>query len=114
MPPTPARSSRPGRAPGRRPATVDVDLDLVEADDPQGVDTWHAVWGLREGSTGTEFSSAALAEVVECVLGDCRQRFAARYQLQLRWRLNPHDPDGEPAAAAAVIAAGVNLPAALA
>lgn len=108
----PSTHVRSGHAQGRRPVVVDVVLTLIEAepDDPDSYDVWSAEWGLRDSSTGTEFGSDDLAEVVEVVAGDCQQQFASRYQVQMCWRVNPSTPP----ATAALAASGIELPTTLA
>jgi hypothetical protein len=54
---------------------------------------WYAEWGLRGSSSGTEHSSADLAEIVEAVLDETRS-LTDRYTVRLDWELTGEPPGG--------------------
>lgn len=94
----------------KRERVVEVELNrTVFDDDPDDVYvSWHAEWGLRDDSTGTEDSSEDLAELVAAVLEDLRP-MTDRYTVRLEWTVDGDPPEGT-TIEAEIAGLGVQLP----
>jgi hypothetical protein len=108
--PGPRIPEAPETAAVKQDRVVEVELNrMVFDDDPAEVYvSWHAEWGLRDSSVGTEDSSEDLAALVESVLSDQRS-MTDRYIVRLEWTLGGDPPEGE-TVDEAVVELGVRLP----
>jgi hypothetical protein len=100
----------PGGAAVKRERIIDVELNrTLFDDDPADVCvSWHAEWGIRDDSVGTEDSSENLAELVAAVLEDLRS-MAERYTVRVEWTVSGDPPEGS-TVEAEIASLGVALP----
>lgn len=107
----PREATWPGpQLPAKPQRVIDIELHRVVFDDDPA-DTyvsWHAEWGLRGSSSGTEHSSEDLTELVTSVTNDARRMYD-RSTLHLEWALDGDAPAGQ-TVADAVAECDVQLP----
>jgi hypothetical protein len=91
-------------AAGPRPNAFELNRMVFDDDPAEVYVSWHAEWGLRDSSVGSE----DLAALAESVLSDQRS-MTDRYIVRLQWTLSGDPPDGE-TVDEAVVELGVRLP----
>jgi hypothetical protein len=91
-------------AAGPRPNAFELNRMVFDDDPAEVYVSWHAEWGLRDSSVGSE----DLAALAESVLSDQRS-MTDRYIVRLEWTLSGDPPDGE-TVDEAVVELGVRLP----
>ncbi|SFW11459.1 hypothetical protein [Amycolatopsis australiensis] len=108
--PGPRPPAASGGTAAKRERIIDVELNrTLFDDDPADVYvSWHAEWGIRDDSTGTEDSSEDLAELVAAVLEDLRS-MAEHNTVRVEWTIGGDPPEGS-TIEAEIAALGVTLP----